>query len=50
MFYLGFNDCASAEACLVVFFSMGFYAFLAKKEDLWRFTKVRPRYDEISRK
>lgn len=50
MFYFGFSDCASAEACLVAFFSMGFYAFIAKKEDLWRFTKARPRYDEISRK
>jgi hypothetical protein len=34
MFYLGFSNCASAEACLIVFFGMGFYAFLSKKEDL----------------
>ncbi len=42
MFYLGFSDCASAELCLVVCFSLMFYYFHAKKNYLYRFWGGRP--------
>lgn len=45
MFYLGFNNCATAEACLLFFFSFLFYFFLAKRHDIWKFTKLRPSND-----
>jgi len=48
MFYLGFSNCASAELCLLALSVFGYYLYLAKKDDLWRFTKPRPSYDYMS--
>lgn len=45
MFYLGFSDCASAELCLVVCFSLIFYYFHAKKHYAYRFFGGRPYFD-----
>ena len=42
MFYLGFSDCASAELCLVVCFSLMFYYFHSKKKNIYRFFGGRP--------
>jgi hypothetical protein len=47
MFYLGFNDCASAELCLVVCFSFMFYYFHAKKNFIYKFFGGRP-YDSTA--
>lgn len=46
MFYLGFNDCASAELCLLLCFSLMFYYFHAKKSYLYRFLGGRPLDDD----
>lgn len=42
MFYLGFSDCASAELCIVVCFSLIFYYFHAKKTYIYKFLGGRP--------
>lgn len=41
MFYLGFADCASAELCLAVCFSLMFYYFHSKKLNIYKFTGGR---------
>ena len=42
MFYLGFSNCASAELCALVCFSLMFYYFHAKKNCIYKFLGGRP--------